>query len=148
VITGTTVAPAPAGPPAATPASQPAAQPAATPAKVTAQRPTVERLRSAFATSEIQLKFHPKQADKNVNSGSFVFDAATGKFVQSQARALHPLAPASAAYQLLDADGALFAYIDSKGGLWIVDDLLENAGGRADDEADDWTFVTDYHAAY
>jgi hypothetical protein len=131
-----------------TPTLTASTKPAVTTAVATADRPTVERLRSAFASSEIQLKFHAKDARQNVNSGSYVFDASTGRFVQSTTRAVHPLAPVNTAYQLLDTDGALFAYVDTKGGLWIIDDLIEEPGRLADDEPDEWSFVTDYNAAY
>jgi hypothetical protein len=70
-----------------------------------------------------------------------VFDAATGGFVQQAAKPLASSGASPALYELVDKDGALFAYIDQKGRLWVIDDLIENPSRLADDEVDDWIMV-------
>jgi len=113
-----------------------------------AARASLSQIQAAIASSEIQLKFHPKKADKNVGKGSYSYDPELGEFVKDVGQKADVGAPTDSAYTLLDEDGALFAYIDSKGGLWVIDDLLENDDGLADDDEDDWVFVSDYNSAY
>ena len=102
---------------------------------------------NAIDTSEITLKFHPKHASKNVGTASYVYDADLGEFVKQNFTSTAET-PADAAYTMLDDDGALFAYVDSKGALWVIDDLTENPGGYADDDADDWLYQADYQPRY
>ncbi|MEH6829476.1 MAG: calcium-binding protein [Sulfitobacter sp.] len=113
----------------------------------TAARPTQGALINAIENSEIQLSFHPSRADRNIATSSYVFDADLGEFVQ-QSFVSAAGAPADAAYTMLDDDGELFAYVDSAGALWVIDDLTENPGGYADDEPDDWIFQADYQSRY
>jgi hypothetical protein len=36
--------------------------------------------------------------------------------------------------ELFDVDGELFAYVDEQGGVWIIDDIIDNPGGQRDRE--------------
>ncbi|MEH6737785.1 MAG: hypothetical protein V7695_04455, partial [Sulfitobacter sp.] len=117
------------------------------PTPTTAARPTVSNFINAIENSEIQISFHPKKASNNIGKASYVYNADLGEFVQQSFTSTAD-APADAAYTMLDDDGALFAYVDSMGALWMIDDLTENPGGYADDDPDDWIFQADYQSAY
>jgi len=106
-------------------------------APVSAPRPTVDEITSAMESSEIVISIHPN-AKKNVDTATYAYDAETGEFVKQDGQVSHPDAPKDSAYTMVDEDGALFAYVDINGQLFVLDDLVENPGGYADDETDDW----------
>ncbi|WP_322892016.1 hypothetical protein [Yoonia sp. 76] len=62
---------------------------------------------------------------------SYVYNEETGNFEQM---AVVPprVTGATTVLELFDADGALFAYVDEFGGVWIIDDVYDNPNGQRD----------------
>ena len=63
------------------------------------------------------------------------------------AEALPKVTGTNTLLEFFDSDGALFAYVDAGGAVWIIDDIDDNpngqrdtgdAGGDPDEVEDDW----------
>ena len=104
----------------------------------TAERPTLEEVISAINSSEIVIDVK-KGKNRQPPSAYYVYDDETDSFIATDTAPDSSPNP-NAAYQLLDNDGSVFAYIDRDGALWTIDDLDENPIGVADPEPDDWIY--------
>ncbi|MFT4782325.1 MAG: hypothetical protein ACI9IV_000051, partial [Paracoccaceae bacterium] len=107
----------------------------------TAQRPDVNTIISAIESSEIVLNILPVPTQNDFVT-SYVFDGEN--FVAQAGMTASRSAPFGTVYELLDEDGSLFAYVDRKGGLWLIDDFVQNPDAAADAECDDWVFMADF----
>lgn len=110
-----------------------------------ADRPGRDRIND-FVRSEIEITYGTPATPLGAVP-IYAYDEDSGTFVESGTR---PVAGGDdgAAIELIDADGALFAYVDGSGGLWLIDDIVDNPGGQPDraraedDIEDDWLLET------
>jgi hypothetical protein len=104
----------------------------------TALRPTLDQIVGAIRSSEIQITVSTGRGKTKAAAGAtYVYDEDAGRFELAETAVVDGQ-PDGARWTLLDADGALFAYVDAAGALWTIDDLDQRPGGHADDAADDW----------
>ena len=77
--------------------------------------------------------------DPATQAMTYTYNEKTGEFEKSEI-AQSVVSSANTVLELFDADGELFAYVDEQGGVWIIDDIIDNPSGQRDRE---WTDVED-----
>ncbi|NRB01204.1 MAG: hypothetical protein HRU32_15580, partial [Rhodobacteraceae bacterium] len=71
-------------------------------------------------------------------TAAYVYDDANDVFVLSDAAATPEVRGTNSLLEFFDSNGALFAYVDEAGAVWIIDDIDDNPGGQQD-----WSGSTD-----